>query len=115
MLRALPAARSLLAGALSSESSELLACFEKKEVVEKRPPSQAAVSAPIIKQSFMNGLFGSHSRSSGQIMIDTNSFVGTEEYIAPEVIKGSGQVCLLSSSTAGARCLRRLQQHGYAV
>ena len=24
-------------------------------------------------------------------MIDTNSFVGTEEYIAPEVIKGSGQ------------------------
>ncbi|KAJ1486891.1 kinase-like domain-containing protein, partial [Baffinella frigidus] len=28
---------------------------------------------------------------AGQIMIDTNSFVGTEEYIAPEVIKGSGQ------------------------
>eukprot|EP00961_Rhodomonas_salina_P058076 780452-Rhodomonas_salina.2 len=34
---------------------------------------------------------GGSSRGAGQIMIDTNSFVGTEEYIAPEVIKGSGQ------------------------
>ena len=31
-------------------------------------------------------------------MIDTNSFVGTEEYIAPEVIKGSGQVTSLALS-----------------
>mmetsp|Transcript_23636 Transcript_23636/g.56414 ORF Transcript_23636/g.56414 Transcript_23636/m.56414 type:complete len:398 (-) Transcript_23636:23-1216(-) len=53
---------------------------------------QAAVSAPVVKQSFLGGLLGGErSRSTGQIMIDTNSFVGTEEYIAPEVIKGSGQ------------------------
>ena len=53
---------------------------------------QAAVTAPVVKQSFMSGLFGGDKRpGAGQIMIDTNSFVGTEEYIAPEVIKGSGQ------------------------
>jgi len=34
---------------------------------------------------------GSSGKTTGQITIDTNSFVGTEEYIAPEVIKGSGQ------------------------
>lgn len=53
---------------------------------------QASVTAPVVKHSFMSGLFGGgSSRGAGQIMIDTNSFVGTEEYIAPEVIKGSGQ------------------------
>lgn len=53
---------------------------------------QASITAPVVKSSFMSGLFGGgSSRGAGQIMIDTNSFVGTEEYIAPEVIKGSGQ------------------------
>jgi protein-serine/threonine kinase len=57
---------------------------------------QAAVTAPQVKQSMFGSIFGGSfgsgsSRGAGQIMIDTNSFVGTEEYIAPEVIKGSGQ------------------------
>ena len=53
---------------------------------------QASVTAPVVKHSFISGLFGfDRTKSTGQIMIDTNSFVGTEEYIAPEVIKGSGQ------------------------
>eukprot|EP00802_Teleaulax_amphioxeia_P005980 Tamp_05984.p1 GENE.Tamp_05984~~Tamp_05984.p1 ORF type:complete len:263 (-),score=67.99 Tamp_05984:1071-1859(-) len=52
---------------------------------------QAAVTAPQVKQSMFGSFFGSSGKGSGQIMIDTNSFVGTEEYIAPEVIKGSGQ------------------------
>ena len=57
---------------------------------------QASVTAPQVKQSMFGSIFGGSfgsgsSRGAGQIMIDTNSFVGTEEYIAPEVIKGSGQ------------------------
>mmetsp|Transcript_16936 Transcript_16936/g.41362 ORF Transcript_16936/g.41362 Transcript_16936/m.41362 type:complete len:464 (+) Transcript_16936:146-1537(+) len=53
---------------------------------------QAAVTAPVVKQSFFSNLLGSGSKGgAGCIVIDTNSFVGTEEYIAPEVIKGSGQ------------------------
>mmetsp|Transcript_25638 Transcript_25638/g.64629 ORF Transcript_25638/g.64629 Transcript_25638/m.64629 type:complete len:522 (+) Transcript_25638:64-1629(+) len=53
---------------------------------------QAAVTAPVVKQSFFSNLLGSRaSGGTGHIVIDTNSFVGTEEYIAPEVIKGSGQ------------------------
>lgn len=53
---------------------------------------QAAVTAPVVKQSFFSNLLGSSNKGgAGHIVIDTNSFVGTEEYIAPEVIKGSGQ------------------------
>jgi serine/threonine protein kinase len=53
---------------------------------------QAAVTAPVVKQSFFSNLLGGRaSGGAGHIVIDTNSFVGTEEYIAPEVIKGSGQ------------------------
>lgn len=50
------------------------------------------MTAPVVKQSFFSNLLGGRvSSGAGHIVIDTNSFVGTEEYIAPEVIKGSGQ------------------------
>eukprot|EP00291_Cryptomonas_curvata_P009697 CAMPEP_0172178834 /NCGR_PEP_ID=MMETSP1050-20130122/16265_1 /TAXON_ID=233186 /ORGANISM="Cryptomonas curvata, Strain CCAP979/52" /LENGTH=255 /DNA_ID=CAMNT_0012851615 /DNA_START=361 /DNA_END=1124 /DNA_ORIENTATION=+ len=53
----------------------------------------AAITAPMVKQSFFGRLLGSDKKqeSIGQLQIDTTSFVGTEEYIAPEVIQGTTQ------------------------
>lgn len=50
------------------------------------------ITAPMVQQSFFSKLLGSDKDQPMNVLqIDTTSFVGTEEYIAPEVIQGTQQ------------------------
>eukprot|EP00291_Cryptomonas_curvata_P009031 CAMPEP_0172187886 /NCGR_PEP_ID=MMETSP1050-20130122/21598_1 /TAXON_ID=233186 /ORGANISM="Cryptomonas curvata, Strain CCAP979/52" /LENGTH=301 /DNA_ID=CAMNT_0012862281 /DNA_START=114 /DNA_END=1015 /DNA_ORIENTATION=- len=68
---------------------------------------QASITTAMVKEkpsllgSLMGGGSANKGRPAGQIVIDSNSFVGTEEYIAPEVIKGSEQSSAIDWWTFG--------------